>query len=394
MLAKKSLTDRGIAGLKPAAPRKRKLYWDAVVPGLAVRVTDTGAKAYVLVGRFPGNPNPTARSIGRVGAISLEAARVVAREWLAIMRAGRDPAREAAKAAADTLKAICEEYQAREGHKLRSAEWRQSVLARLVYPRLGSTPIVEIRRSDVVRLLDRISDENGPVIANRTLGLLSRIFSWHAKRSDNFSSPIVRGMATAEQARDRVLSDDEIRAVWKATDPTSLLHPAFTAYIRFLLLTAARRTEAAELRWGEIAEGVWTLPAARNKVGQELIRPLSGAAQAIVDGQPRVGEFVFSRNGRTALANFTKPKAKLDAASGTSGWTLHDIRRTSRSLLSRAGVPSDHAERCLGHVIGGVRGTYDRHEYYEEKRLAFEALAALIGRIVDPQPNVVAIHRS
>jgi integrase len=394
MLAKKPLTDRGIAGLKPAAPRKRKLYWDAVVPGLAVRVTDTGAKAYVLVGRFPGNPNPTARSIGRVGAISLEAARVVAREWLAIMRAGRDPAREAAKAAADTLKAICEEYQAREGHKLRSAEWRQSVLARLVYPRLGSTPIVEIRRSDVVRLLDRISDENGPVIANRTLGLLSRIFSWHAKRSDNFSSPIVRGMATAEQARDRVLSDDEIRAVWKATDPTSLLHRAFTAYIRFLLLTAARRTEAAELRWGEIAEGVWTLPAARNKVGQELIRPLSGAAQAIVDGQPRVGEFVFSRNGRTALANFTKPKAKLDAASGTSGWTLHDIRRTSRSLLSRAGVPSDHAERCLGHVIGGVRGTYDRHEYYEEKRLAFEALAALIGRIVDPQPNVVAIHRS
>jgi integrase len=394
MLAKKPLTDRGIAGLKPAAPRKRKLYWDAVVPGLAVRVTDTGAKAYVLVGRFPGNPNPTARSIGRVGAISLEAARVVAREWLAIMRAGRDPAREAAKAAADTLKAICEEYQAREGHKLRSAEWRQSVLARLVYPRLGSTPIVEIRRSDVVRLLDRISDENGPVIANRTLGLLSRIFSWHAKRSDNFSSPIVRGMATAEQARDRVLSDDEIRAVWKATDPTSLLHRAFTAYIRFLLLTAARRTEAAELRWGEIAEGVWTLPAARNKVGQELIRPLSRAAQAIVDGQPRVGEFVFSRNGRTALANFTKPKAKLDAASGTSGWTLHDIRRTSRSLLSRAGVPSDHAERCLGHVIGGVRGTYDRHEYYEEKRLAFEALAALIGRIVDPQPNVVAIHRS
>jgi hypothetical protein len=132
MLAKKPLTDRGIAGLKPAAPRKRKLYWDAVVPGLAVRVTDPGAKAYVLVGRFPGNPNPTARSIGRVGAISLEAARVVAREWLAIMRAGRDPAREAAKAAADTLKAICEEYQAREGHKLRSAEWRQSVLARLV----------------------------------------------------------------------------------------------------------------------------------------------------------------------------------------------------------------------------------------------------------------------
>ena len=131
------------------------------------------------------------------------------------------------------------------------------------------------------------------------------------------------------------------------------------------------------------------LPASRNKTGVELVRPLSGAAQATLAELPRVCEFVFTRNGRGAIGGLSQPKAQLDYASGTSGWTLHDLRRTARSLMSRAGVPADHAERCLGHVIGGVRGVYDRHGYREEMLLAYEKLAGLIGRIVDPQDRVV-----
>ena len=107
----------------------------------------------------------------------------------------------------------------------------------------------------------------------------------------------------------------------------------------------------------------------------------------------RNGEFVFSANGRQAIGNYTKHKQAIDEASGVTGWTLHDLRRTARSLMSRAGVPADHAERCLGHIIGGVRGVYDRHEYLDEKRRAFEALASQIQRIIEPQPNVVAIKR-
>ena len=87
-------------------------------------------------------------------------------------------------------------------------------------------------------------------------------------------------------------------------------------------------------------------------------------------------------------------KKALDAASGVSGWVVHDLRRTARTLLSRAGIDTDIAERCLGHAIGGVRGIYDRHEFEQEKRKAFEALAALIGRIVDGESdNVVPIRR-
>jgi integrase len=105
----------------------------------------------------------------------------------------------------------------------------------------------------------------------------------------------------------------------------------------------------------------------------------------------RNGELVFSESGRNAIGGYQRRKLAIDEASRVSGWVIHDLRRTARSLLSRAGVPSDHAERCLGHVIGGVRGVYDRHEYFDEKARAFEALAAQVQRIIDPQQNVVSI---
>jgi integrase len=390
MHAKKPLTDRAIHALKPAPKGKRKLVWDALVPGLAVRVTDTGQRSFVLVTRYPGSQHPTPRALGTVGAISLEDARAKAREWHKSIAAGIDPAQTAQRAERDTLRSISEEYLAREGGKLRSADYRKSVLERLVYPALGSVPIIAIRRSDIVRLLDRIEDDHGPHMANTVLAFLRRIMSWHAARADDFQPPIVRGMSRDKgQARERVLTDDEIRAIWKATSDDGVVG----AYIRFLLLTGARRNEAAKMEWAEISEGDWTLPAARNKTGVDLTRPLSRAAQAILTSIPRNGPWVFTRSGTAGLGGFTKLKAELDRASGTSGWTLHDLRRTSRSLMSRAGVPSDHAERCLGHLITGIRSVYDRHQYREEMLLAYEKLSALISGIVDPQPNIVAIRR-
>jgi integrase len=160
--------------------------------------------------------------------------------------------------------------------------------------------------------------------------------------------------------------------------------------VRFLLLSAARRNEAAEMTWAELDGAEWTLPAERNKTKVDLLRPLSGAAMAILAEQKLAqagGPFVFRKGSLSDL------KRAFDWACGVSGWTFHDLRRTARSLMSRAGIPSDHAERCLGHVIGGVRGVHDRHEYLEEKRRAFEALASQVDRIVNPPAaNVVAIR--
>ena len=162
-------------------------------------------------------------------------------------------------------------------------------------------------------------------------------------------------------------------------------HP-FNAFIRFLLLTGCRRNEGANLRWGEITDSDWLLPAARHKnKTTDLMRPLSKAALAIVEAQPRIdaSPCVFSHTGKRPI-RFGRASRAFMVSSGIRGWRLHDLRRTSRTLLSRAGINADICERCLGHALPGIRGTYDRHQYRHEMAHAFEALAALVDRIVNP----------
>jgi integrase len=190
------------------------------------------------------------------------------------------------------------------------------------------------------------------------------------------------------QDRSRILTDDELRAVWKAAGEYA--HP-FGPLLRFILLTASRRNEAQYATRSEIVGAEWTIPAARYKTKIDHVVPLSKAAQAELPASVGDG-FIFTANGKQAIGGLTRHKAAIDAASGVTGWTTHDLRRSARSLMSRAGVPTDHAERCLGHVIGGVRGVYDRHAYRAEKAAAFEALAGLVERIVNPQPNIVPLR--
>jgi integrase len=384
-MPRRLLTDRFCAGAKPRDGEPQTDYFDTQVSGLALRVSET-YKSWTL--HYTLGAKRKRLTFGAYPSISLAAARTRADEAKAAIASGHDPQ----AIASETLQAICELYLAREGDKLRTVKWRRGALERHVYPTLGARPIAEIKRSEIVRLLDRIEEGSGAAKATQTLAIIRKVMNWHATRSDDFLSPVVRGMARtqrSERARERILTDDELRKVWATRSGV------FSDYVRFLLLTAARRNEASEMTWGEVNGGDWTLPARRNKTGVDLVRPLSRAAQAILDGLPKVEGFVWSTNGGAkAIAGFTKYKHRLDAASGTKGWTLHDLRRTARSLMSRAGVPTDHAERCLGHVIGGVRGVYDRHEYHREKAQAFEALAALIDRIVSgSQGDVVPMRR-
>jgi hypothetical protein len=204
---------------------------------------------------------------------------------------GRDPGKErraevhkAEQAAENTLKAIAEEYLTRvcgmerdakgkatfKGGRLRTAAEREVMLTRLVYPKLGAHPIGDIKRSDIVRLLDKIDDENGPVMADRTLAMVRKIMNWHALRSDEFRSPILPGMARTkpkERARKRTLTDDEIRIVWNVAK--GFPRP-FDSFLQFILLTLARRTEAARMTRNEVAGNNfdWTLPAARPTIEQ------------------------------------------------------------------------------------------------------------------------------
>jgi integrase len=388
----RKLTAAFVAKAEPPVSGDRVIYWDAAMPGFGFMVTANGKRSYVVQYRA----HHRSRRLTIDGRLSLDRARREARKLQGEVAKGHDPLeqrRRLQRAEKNTLEAICREFLIRQAGKLRSIDQVRRVLEHRIFGKtLGRMQIEQIRRSDIVRLLDDIERDGGPVAADRCLAFVRRILNWHATRSDDFRSPIVRGMARTkpqERARDRILSDDELRAVWRATGGAT---GAFGPFVRFLLLTGARRQEGARMRWEEIDGEDWILPAARNKVKRELVRPLSEAARGVLAGLPRLGHFVFTLDGRGPLSGMDAPKRRLQEASGTTGWALHDLRRTARSLMSRAGVPDRHAEETLGHVAGGIRGTYDRHRYYEEKKRAYDALAAQIKLILDPRPNIVQLR--
>src|SRR5262249_17926975 len=183
--------------------------------------------------------------------------------------------------------------------------------------------------------------EHGGRMADVTLAAFSRLCNWHAIRDDTFTSPIVRGMRRqqpSEHARDRILTDDELRLLWQAAEQRN---DVVGLFVKFLLLTAWRRGEAAGMTWNEVVDDQWILPAARNKVGKELVRPLSEPALKLLDELPHLGPYVFSITGRRPFGAFNKVKRELDAESGVRGWRLHDLRRTARSLMSRVRVAGD-----------------------------------------------------
>ena len=397
------LTPAFAAKVRTAPGASRTTYWDASIPGFGLMVTANGHRSYVVQYRAGGR----SRRMHLKQGLTLRAARKEAKAILGAVAKGGDPLnerRKAKRAESDTLRAIVEEYLTREGSRLRSIGERRAALERHVLPKLGSRQIGSITRTDIVRLLDSIADKSGAPMADHVLAYLRRVMTWHASRSDDFRSPIVRGMARtrpSQRRRQRVLSDEEISAVWRAAEASP---SAFGYLVQFLLLTATRRTEAAAMRRSEVVGKEWIIPQERYKTGLELVIPLSPAAQGLLAAVPKIGKsgFVFTTDGKRPLGGFSKFKRafdtkvlaelrKEDSDAELPRWTLHDLRRTARSLMSRAGVPSDHAERCLGHVLPGVRGTYDRHEYLPEKRRAFEALASLIAGIVSPADSVVAL---
>jgi integrase len=407
----KRLTDISIRNLKPG-PARCEISDHS--NGLFLILQASGVKSFAVRYRYGGRSIKL--TLGKWPVMTLADARKAAADAQHALAQGNNPAKAkvdakitADAAKANTLTAICENYLKREGGKLRTLDQRVSILRRLIYPTLGDRPIGSIKRSDLVALFDKIEDRNGARAADVALAILRRIMRWHAIRDDEFITPVIPGMARqkpAEHRRDRILTDDEIRALWAATADGS----TFSAFTRFLLLCGCRRGEAAGLRPDaeigavrctqpqgerevevEVA-GVWTLPAARSKTKVPVIRPLSKAALAVLDGLPRIdgSPFAFtSATGRTAISQFSAPKRRLDAAAGLAGYGLHDIRRSSRSLMSRAGVNNDVAEKCLGHSRGDIIERYDQHKYLDEMRHAFEALAALIDRIVHPPEAAV-----
>jgi integrase len=348
--------------------------------GLYLVVQPSGHKSWAV--RFRVNSIP--RKLTLPAGLTLAEAREQAASAIKEAQRGNDPtkAKKAAKqerevAKANTFAAVALLYlNSDKTKRLRSFRQNEDWLKRLAFPLLGDRPIAEIKRSEIAAALDHIEHTNGPVAADRVLGCIRCVFNFHCLRDDDFVPPLAKGMertSRKDRARDRTLTDDEIRKVWATGD----------RFIQFLLLTGARRTEAAAMQWKEIVGNDWTLPKSRNKAKVDLIRPLSKAALAVLPMRGHDDEFVFGAPDRP-LRSFTRLKANVDKASGVTGWHLHDARRTARTLMSRARVLKDHGEQVLGHVLKGIHGNYDKHDYYDEKKDALEALAKQINKIISP----------
>jgi integrase len=378
--------------------------------GFGVRVTAAGARAFVLNYRLRGREHRF--TIGAWPDWSPLKAVREARNLRQRVDRGENPIEDRIPSPATvTVASVLDDFVARhvrnKNQPLRSADEYESAFKRLVKPRVGKLGIYEVRRSHIIKMLDEIEDVNGPVMADRTLAYVRKAFNWYAARDDQFNVPVVRGMARIkprERARTRVLSDDEIRAIW----PELAKAGTFGALIKTLLLTAQRRDEVAEMSRKEIAsDGIWTIPPERYKAKRLNFVPLSKAALAVIETQPKHDDcdYVFPSRAKTPYSGYSKSKAKLDKAvfaamkkqakkgakvAQIPNWTLHDLRRTAKTLMARAGVRSDISERVLGHAIAGVEGTYDRHSYADEKRDALEDLAEMVERILNPPPSNVA----
>jgi integrase len=402
----KSAVDRlrpgeSIADTNPTGFVARRLPSGAITYGYRYRDKRSGLQRWI--------------GLGIHGTVTADQARKKAMRFAGEVRDGADPMTEGRSAgavaakrrsAANTVNGLLDAFIARHVRpNLRSAAEVERTFARYVRPAIGYRGIYDLRRADIVALLDAIEDNGAPVMADRTLAHLRKAFNWYASRDDQFTPPIVKGMArtkNADRARTRMLGDDEIRDLWRALDTAKAPQP-FAPLVRMLLLTAQRREEVAQMSWPEVEGDTWLIPAERYKSGLPNAVPLTKAARALL-GEAGTG-FVFSTDGgKRPFSGFSKAKAQLDIAIAAlrkhdgrkpmPAWRLHDLRRTARSLMSRAGVPADIGERCLGHVIGGVRGTYDRHDFLAEKRSALEKLGALIARILSPTETVVRFPKS
>jgi integrase len=388
-----------------------KLQGKTAPAGFAVRVTAAGSKSFVWFHRRDGKQY--LETLGRWdeqgGDLSVLRAILAAQDRAKSVRDGDDPRPqrtrhvEDGKRLGDTVAAMFEEFLERHvvAKKQRSADRTRKTLKRLVLPVIGSIKLHELKRSHVTRMLDKIEAENGPAMKHRAFAIVRKAFNWQALRDEEFHSPIVKGMGgDTPKARERFLTEEEIGDLLTAVEGMKGSYPSV---VRMLLLTACRREEVGEMEWSEISGDTWTIPAARYKTGQKTgdhTVPLTPHVQSILSAQPRKGPFVFSRLGKGPFTGWSKDKVKLDkriselrVKSGRGpmpDWDVHDLRRTARTLMAKAGVPGDIAERVLGHKIRGIEGVYNQHNYPTEKRDALEKLAAMIERIVNPPPSNVA----
>jgi integrase len=383
MARRQEFTDSHVRVLK-----RPGLHADPRSTNLFIRVQPSGVKSFVTVAREPGGKQKWT-TLGRTDHISIDDARTASVEIVARIKQGL-PAKEAKP---DTLAVVTENWLVRVGKGQREIAEKTRRIRKHLLPALGHLVLTEIKKSHVAALLDKVENQSGGRMADMVRVDLLAVAKWHSERNEDYTVPFV-GMAKRDKAgsRERVLSHEELRAVWIAAGDGS----RFGAIIRLLLYTAQRRTKIVAMRWSEVDPdtGRWTIPKEPDEKGNPGMLVLPSPALDLVKAQPHLASspWVFpAYKGDGHLSNIGELKKAFDAKlPDMPNWTLHDLRRTSRTEMTKARIDFYVAEAIMGHKLPGVAGIYARHSFAEEMVTALATLAAHFERIVaGPVDNVV-----
>jgi integrase len=379
------------------------IEWDTETPGFGLRLRgDT--KRWIV--QYRVGTQQRRESLGDARKVSLNDARKIARQRFAQVELGVDPAGNRAKARAEaaatklTLAVVSARYldfkkPTIRPATLRAAKWHFEGL----WAPLRNRPIEGTRRADVAARLGEIAKTHGRVSAARARGNLSAMYAWAMREGLCEANPVAgtNDPAAGLKPRERVLADHELRAIWRACRDDD-----FGRVVRLLILLGCRRSEIGGLRWDEVDlhTGAMTIPGSRTKNHKTLELTLPPVAIDIlrsVSRRPAV-EHVFGRRG-TGFVGWSYPMTTLNLriaeADGKplAPWSLHDIRRSMRSGLSKIGIPPHIAELVIGHVRPGIEATYDRHRYQGEIEVALRRWSDRVLAIVeDRESDVVPLH--
>ena len=366
---------------------------------LMFRVEPWGSKSWAV--RYRVGSERKLLTLGAYPGVTLSKARSRSLEIAALVSEGINPedAEKEARGKSMTFGDLASEYiQLYCKDNQKSWDQTERIFNNHILPTLGRVTLLELDRGKVIELLDKLEEKGLTAQVNRVLSQIKAAFSWAVESRDYLTvNPIAtlhaKKRRVPEKSRQRVLSGDEVKALWNVADT---LTPPSNQLVKVLILTGQRRDEVRCMRWEELdlKKKQWLIPGSRNKAKRNHLVPLGPEVVKLIKEVPRIkkSEWVFSVSGDKPYAGMKRLKEILDRDSGLKSWTIHDLRRTFRTGLSALAVPPEIRTRCMNHATGSkLDGVYDMYEFVEEKRAAMTAWAKYVERVVAGGDNVIEL---
>jgi integrase len=381
------LTDRTVTNSKPELPAGKTdaIFFDDAISGFGLRVREGGSRVWIF--QYSRDGHTRRMTLGSTSKIGATKAKELVEQLAAKVALGLDPAAEKQEAQThkETLGEAVATYLKVKARELAPRTYVETeryldVTARSLHGR----PLGAIEQKEIAGLLTKIAADSGEATANRFRANLSALFVWAAQQGKVAANPVAFTEKRKEQARDRVLTEAELAAIWNALPDSD-----YGRIVKLLMLSGQRREEIGALAWSEIDldKGEINLPASRTKNGKAHMVPISKTVRAILAKQPRMAErdHVFGRGDGDGFNGWSASKAALDASlPKMAGWTLHDLRRTCATGMGELGVAPHIIEQVLNHRSGhkgGIAGVYNHAVNGKERRAALERWAAHVVKL-------------